>query len=433
MTAGRNAQRAHAREGSPLAQAAPRPIVVIGLGQGTTPLGPAAAAELDRAELLYGAPRLLAAFAGHPAARLPMTRDLDADAAELSALAGQGRRVVVLADGDGLFFGIGASLAARLPAGALTAHPHVDAVSLAASRFGLPRNTLRTVSAHGRQDLGELWQALSQAELTAVFTDPEHTPARLAAALRQRLGPDGEDRFEVFLAQRLGQPDERTSRLSLAQAAHVEAASPNLVIFRRKRPFEPIVLGRHAADYGAPAQPVTKPLVRSAILSALRLTPGLTLWDLGAGSGSVSIEAWPLLAPGRILAVEADPARAERLRANVARFGALGVDVLAGDMDALLPDLPTPERIFIGGGLSGPTARDIVDRALERLAPGGILVAATVLLESLFALIDRRHALSDFTAEILQIGVSRSTPLGAGLRLTPENPVFLVCLQKGSL
>ena len=200
-------------------------------------------------------------------------------------------------------------------------------------------------------------------------------------------------------------------------------------------------LYRHAAGL------ITKWPVRAAAIAALRLFPDATLWDLGAGCGAVGIEAASLLTRGQVLAVEKNPERAAMIAENAARLHAFNVETVLGEMPGCLENLPSPDRIFIGGGLGpGPDQADrgvkaqrprsrkvggdaVLREAVKRLIPGGRLVVAAVLLSTLES---ARRALTDggLTVAVDQIQVATGAPLAGDTQLKAHNPVFLIRADK---
>jgi precorrin-6Y C5,15-methyltransferase (decarboxylating) len=167
--------------------------------------------------------------------------------------------------------------------------------------------------------------------------------------------------------------------------------------------------------------------VRLAALGRLQPKNGHTLWDIGAGSGSLSLEASLVIREGRILAVERDESRAAQIETNIVGTGAFGVEVILDTAPACFQRLPDPDLIFLGGGAG--QGHYLLDEAWSRLRPGGRLVASLVLLGSLQAVLDWARA-KGLQPELTQIQVSRSAPLQGDLRLAARNPVFLLSLDK---
>jgi len=172
---------------------------------------------------------------------------------------------------------------------------------------------------------------------------------------------------------------------------------------------------------------ITKAEVRAVVLAKLELYPGLVLWDLGAGCGSVGLEASLLMPGGAIIAVEQDPERAGQIRANREKFAAKNLEVVCGRAPECLANLPTPQRVFIGGG--GKDLGDILKIALARLDRGGKVVLTAALLETLET---ARTVLSNagWETEVVQLQVSRSQPLGDGTYMQALNPVWIVTAYK---
>jgi precorrin-6Y C5,15-methyltransferase (decarboxylating) len=400
------------------------PIAVVGLGIGAPQLAPQAAAAVARAELLVGGARQLAALADHPAERLPIAGPLSPVLDAVARAVDQGRAVAVLADGDPLHFGIGRALLERFGPGRLTFFPNVTAVAAAAARLGRPWQDLPVVSLHGRNDYGPLFAALARHGQAAVLTDAGNTPAAIAAAVAERAG----DRFALTVLEELGLPGERVRRLGLEQAVAATFSPLNVVILEATRPPE-VVPGLGLADDALlrPDAVYTKAVPRAVALAALAPRPGDVVFDVGAGVGTVAIEAATLNAGGPVFAVERDPGRHALLVRNIRRTGALTVVPVLGQAPEVLAGLPDPDRVFVGGGLSAGPA--LLDHLAARLRPGGRLVVAAVLLGSIEA---ARTALArpEMTLSLVQVQASRAAPLAGDWHLRADNPVCVLTAVK---
>lgn len=400
------------------------PIAVLGCGIGRPTLAPEAAEALAGAAVLVGGRRLLDAFPDHPGRRIPIAGPLAAVCDAASAARQAGESVAVLADGDGLFFGIGKTLLARFGPQALRFHPNVTTVAVACSRLGRPWDNLPVVSLHGRSDATPLFAALARHGAVAVYTDAANGPAGIAAALLHR----GGDAFAMTICENLGLPGERIRRLLLPEAAQVQTAALSLALIERTAPpAVPLHLGLADDALARDDAVFTKAPARAVSLAALAARPGHVVWDIGAGTGAVALEASLLNAPGPVFAVERDPARQAHLAANVRRTGALTVcPVLAAAPDGL-EALPDPDRAFVGGGLSGNPG--LLPELCRRLAPGGRMVVNAVLLGSLASALDvlAAHGLE---VTVTQIQAARAMPIARDLRLAADNPVFIVTAAK---
>jgi len=391
-------------------------IAVVGITDaGASSLGPEARELVAGAALLCGGERHLAFFPDHSAERLVIKSNLDG---LVRRLEGETRPAVVLASGDPLWFGIGVTLQERLSPDRIRVVPNVSALQLACARLGIPWHDAAPLSAHGRP-LETILPAALRARTAVVLTDPSNTPGAVAAALL-RAGSD-DARADVF--EHLGGPDERHFSGRLSDLAGRAFAALNLLVVRRAAEPRPIPLGLPDGAYAHRGGQITKAEVRAVSLSKLRLHERSTVWDVGAGCGSVAIEAAALTPSGRVFAVEHDSSQIEFLRENLARFGAGNVCLVEGAAPAALTGLPQPDAVFIGG--SGGLLVPVADAVAERLPSGGRLVANLVALEHLAGLPDSLQA-RGWEVEVTQVAVSRSTATAGITRLTALNPVFVV-------
>jgi precorrin-6Y C5,15-methyltransferase (decarboxylating) len=232
--------------------------------------------------------------------------------------------------------------------------------------------------------------------------------------------------------ERLGSPLERVAWLPLEDAARERFAEPNIALLQRipageaGGPARPC-LGLEDGEFDHPAGLITKGEARAVAIARLRLRPDHCLWDLGAGSGAVAVEAAAIVTRGPIVALERDPQRCARIRENRRRFGVVNLEVVEAELPAGLDGLPRPDRIFIGGG--GRRLPAILRRAAAALAPGGRIVVNTVLLESLQR--GRRTlAALGMHPETLLLQASHGRAMPWGERLAPENPVWILSGQK---
>lgn len=397
-------------------------IEVIGLGLGPDDLTPIHRAVIDRAEILVGGRRLLEMFPDAAAEKKAIGRDLEEIIAYIRRRMAR-RSIVVLASGDPLFYGIGAKLVSAFGPERVTIHPNVSSVAAAFARIKEPWGGVRVLSVHGRDDAGELFRTLAQEGRAAVLTDPGHTPAWLARRVLGKLGAG----FRLAVMEALGSASERCGWYSLAEAAAREFREPNVVLLQRTAAAStargPLTLGTPDEEFEHERGLITKSEVRAVALAKLRLSPGLVLWDLGAGCGSVALEASLLLGNGRVVAVEKDPRRIEQIKANARRFGVRRLKVVQAVLPDALKGLPRPDRVFIGGG--GRDLAPIISEAVRRLRPGGIVVVNAVLLQNVHAAEAALRRLG-FAAETAQVQILRSAPMPWGERLEALNPVWII-------
>ena len=387
------------------------PVAVVGTVGGRV-FGPAAQALVDGAHVLFGAGRHLAQFppVDDRQVRVEVAGPIDEVVDQVGEHRRAGRTVCVLASGDPGFFGIGRLLSSRFGSTALDIQPAPSSVSLAWAAAGLPWDDADVVSAHGRSLAAVIPIALASPKV-AILTDPSSPPGVVCRVLLDRgCGPR-----LVVVASRLGERDESIVRTDLAAAAD-GAFDPLSVLLlidpHHESPQPSISWGGPEDAFGHRAGMITKSEIRAVVLAKLALPNRGVLWDVGAGSGSIGIEA-ATVAPGlRIVAVERNATDAARIGENAAAAG-VGVEVVVGEAPGALVPLPDPHRVFVGGG-----GIEAVRAGWERLSPDGVLVATFVLLNRA---LEARNLLGD----LVQIQVNRAVPIGGGVRLESLNPVFV--------
>lgn len=400
------------------------PIQVVGLGMDSESLPDLHSGIIDSAQVLVGGKRQLAQFDDHPAYKIPIVSPLEDVFAEIAKCDGAGQEVVVLADGDPLFFGIGTRLVDAFGPDQIYFYPNISSIQAAAARAKVPWQQIVPISLHGRDDYRPLFNALRENDWVAVLTDDRSIPSSIAQKLLDR----GADWFALWVFENLGGEDERFDRYPLAVAAEKSFSRLNLVLLERVGRSEmPLCMGMPDDSFVSDKGLITKWPVRASGIAALRLAADNVLWDLGAGCGSVGIEASAVLSGGEVYAVERNGNRVAMIRENRKRFGALGVQVVHGTLPGCLNDLPDPHRIFIGGGLGKDAT--LLDVVCPRLLPGGRLVIHCVLLGTLDRA--RQYLLEiGWRVEIAMIQSATSSPLAGDLRLEGLNPVFIIGAEK---
>lgn len=412
-----------------------QPIHLLGMYPGSLGITDRARDILQHAQVIAGGKRLLAALGRcctgeapiRPEKFIPIGRDL-AEGLRRIEHAARSQRVVVLADGDPLFYGFGQRIIEALGAENVVILPNLTTLQVAAARLKLPWQSICTVSLHGRSDAHPLFAAIARHDTVAVYTDAQNTPAVIAQALLQR----GAEEFTLTVCEDLDTPQERIRTLAL-EAVWDETFSPlNLVLLRRSfLPETPLQLGIPDHFYFHENALITKQAPRAVGLSMLGILPDSTVWDIGAGCGSIAIEASHLAWQGRVVAVEANRRRVGMIRENIRRFGAWLVDVLHAEAPACLAGLPDPDRVFIGGGLGGreDSAHAILETVCGRLPHGGRLVAHCILLETLHRAKQYLEA-QRWNYGVTQLSAATSDKLAGDLRFKAQNPVFILWAEK---
>lgn len=413
------------------------------LDDGDASLGRAALAHVRAAQLVIGGARTLALFEAHlapGAQRRDLTGALSRVPEWIRTAQADGLRVVVLATGDPLCHGIAAYLASRLCIEAIEVLPNVSTLQLACARLGLPWQDMRIASVHAR-DAGEwvpgatpahglyaLRQDIGRHDRLAVLTGPDNTPDRIA---RMLVAEGLADDFGMAVVERLCRADERVvAGPRIAALADLRFADPNVVLLWRTRlRAAQVLFGRPDAGYEQ-RQPdkglITKNEVRAVSLARLQLREDSVVWDIGAGSGSVGLEAARLCARGHVYAIEKNVDDVAIVGRNRLAMG-IGNHTLAhGKAPEGLDDWADPDAVFIGG--SGGELAELIAQVLRRLRPQGWLVMNFVTIENLAVAVEALKA-QGAAWDVLQLQASRSKPILHMHRLAAENPVWIVCAQ----
>jgi precorrin-6Y C5,15-methyltransferase (decarboxylating) len=407
----------------------PPTVVLVGLGMGRDDLSVRALHWLERAEVLAGGKRHLDLFPEFGGERLPLDSPLEQFLERLKSISQQ-RRAAVLASGDPFYFGIGRRLVAALGRERVIAFPNITSIQALFARLGEAWENVRVVSLHGgvRSPQPADWLRAAQASSSvALFTDPHHHPGWIA---QQLLDAGMQDR-SLIVAENLGLPTENIRRLSLEEAMSESFSPLNIVVITSESPrgttqsanTDLPVFGLSESAFEHDAGMITKLEVRAVVLAHLQLKPGLILWDLGAGSGSVSIEAARITPLKQVIAVEKSLRRYEALVQNVRNLGFSEVQGVLGKAGDVIGRLPDPDRVFVGG--CGEELGEVLQQVAERLRPGGRVVQTAVTLDTL------ETARSFWWGKPVELGitqlqVSRSVAIGENLRLEALNPIFII-------
>lgn len=418
-------------------------VSIVGiLDDGWAGLSDAARCRLASADFLLGAARTLELVRPHLAAGCElraMDGALTQTPAWITAALAAGKAVVVLATGDPLCHGIATFLLGRLGRDGVDILPAPSTLQIACARWKKPWHDVAIASCHGK-DAGEwdvgatpdhglypLMRAIALNRRVFAFMSPENDPARLARAL---LTAGCGDDAKLSVAARLLLPDEAIHvDLSVAAAAGMRFAEPCVVLVERDADAAPR-FGLEDFEYlqRMPEKGlITKQEARVLSLAKLRLKPDAVVWDIGAGSGSVGLEAARLAPLGHVWAIEKNPADAAIARANAAHLRAGNYTLIEGKAPDGLDAWPNPDAVFIGG--SGGELAELIRLALARLKPGGRLVMNFVTLENLATATAALKA-AGASWEVVQLQASRSQPILDMQRLAAQNPVWIVTASK---
>jgi len=408
-------------------------IQIIGIGDdGLEGLTSAARELIKRADLLLGAEHTLALVPSFAGERMIAGANLQRVVERIAAAGSQ--RVVVLVSGDPLFYGLARYLCEQLGKDRFEVMPHVSSMQLAFARVkeSWEDAYLTNLANH---PLDQVVEKIRTAEKVGLFTTEQTSPSAVARELLARKI----DYFSVYVCENLGSPDERVTQGELAELLDETFAPLNVMVLVRKpdmpdRPSERI--GRRL--FGNPDEAflqskpkkglLTPAEVRSMALAQMDLGVRSTVWDIGAGSGSVAIEAAQIASQGTTYAIEMDPEDHALIRSNADKFGVINLVAILGRAPDAWTNLPDPDCVFVGG--SGREIGRLADLAYDRLRPRGRLVANVGGIENLsdlHATLERRAG----DVQVWMINVARGTYQLERVRFDALNPTFLLAVVKG--
>ncbi len=407
-------------------------VRIIGIGNGGLEgITAFARQSIEEADLLIGADNTLARIPEGKQQRLVVGNDLQV---ALVAVAERGnQKTVVLASGDPLFYGVARFLCDRLGKDAFDVVPHVSSMQLAFARVKESWEEAYLTNL-ATQPLESVLERIRVVDKVGLFTSDEATPALVARQLLAR----GIDYFFAYVCENLGSPDERVTQGELAEIAEMSFSPLNVMILVRKpdmpdRPSERIgkrLFGNpdEAFLQSKPKQGLLTPSeVRSLALAEMDLGPASVVWDVGAGSGSVSVEAAQIASTGRVFAIEMDADDHRIMVANAQRFGTQNLTPVLGRAPEAWSKLPDPDAVFIGG--AGRDVAPLVEAVFARLRPGGRIVVNVTSVENV-ALVHaalHRHVPD---VKVWMLNVARGTYQLERIRFDALNPTFVLAAVK---
>jgi precorrin-6B C5,15-methyltransferase / cobalt-precorrin-6B C5,C15-methyltransferase len=400
----------------------PQKIYLVGAGiTGWEGFGNKALEVIGKADVLIGHQRHLDIFPDFRGEKRPL-EDLSV---MLDFLRNTDKRVVVLGSGDPNFFGVGRFLLRNLPKERVEIFPNVTSIQYAFARIKEPWDDAIFVSVHGR-GLKPAIDRIVAAEKVAILTDGVNTPAAIARELIAR----GAEGYEAWLCEDLGLPTEKFTRTDVRGLAELTASSLNILILIKS--WEPSlvhypVIGIADEEFATAKKLITKQEVRAVTLAKLQLQDDLVMWDIGAGSGSVSIEAENLMPNGRIFALEKNPQYLVFLKENLKKFAARNIVLVEAFAPEGIDDLPDPDRVFIGG--SGGMLEEIIEAVDRRLKPEGRIVLNAVTLDTLTKSVEflEDHG---YGVEVTCVNIAKTRDLTEYKMFDAHNPVYIISASK---
>jgi precorrin-6Y C5,15-methyltransferase (decarboxylating) len=342
------------------------------------------------------------------------------------------RAIVLLASGDPMFFGIGRRAVKEFGREIVEILPDLSSIQVAFSKIKEPWDDAFLMSLHGGPDpekrrrlpyeINDIPSLLQQYDKIAILTDRENNPSEIARVLNR-------SEIIMYVCERLGYDDERIIEGTHEEIASMTFREPNVVIIKRSAPSpqsSATAFGLEETEISHSRGLITKDEVRAVAIHKLRLPQKGIFWDIGAGSGSISIEVASLYPELKVFAIEKNQEQVNHIRENKKRFNALNIEIISGEAPDALIDLPAPDRVFIGG--SGGRLEEIIG-FMDALNWSGIVVINATTIETANAalrlLMDR-----DYIVDGVQVNASRFKILANKTHLSALNPVFIIRSEK---
>ncbi|MBI3398955.1 MAG: precorrin-6y C5,15-methyltransferase (decarboxylating) subunit CbiE [Deltaproteobacteria bacterium] len=426
-------------------------IYIIGIGiEGKASLSRWALKLIEKATLLIGGRRHLACFPEFQGRKVVIGSNLDEVAKRIqegSKVKGQGskKNIVVLASGDPNFFGIADFLIKKFGKKAVKIIPNVSTMQEAFARIKENWNDARFLSLHGRVATGfslrnqksgvksqreNIIAEISRFNKIGIFTDPENTPSQIAKVLLER----GIKDYKAYVCEDLGTAKENITQGTLFQIVRKKFLPLNVMILIRcqgsrvkGQEISWYSLGIPDSEFSYSRGMITKEEIRVISLSKLKLKQDSIVWDIGAGSGSLSIEAAMLANEGKVFAVEKDAARIKHIEKNKKKFKVANIEIIHKNAPDGLKKLPTPDAVFIGGG--GEDISRILTVCSKKMRCGGSIIVNAITLETLKTAADFFNKV-DWNTETVSVNIAKAKDV-AGLHLfNAYNPVFIIVGEK---
>jgi precorrin-6Y C5,15-methyltransferase (decarboxylating) len=420
-------------------------LIVVGIGY--KPLGKKASDALAGADIVLASRRLVEVFRKYEEfsaveGKMRVINNIE-ETMSAAREAAESKAVVLLASGDPLFFGIGRKAMEVFGKDAVEIIPELSSMQVAFSRIGEAWDDAFLMSLHGGPDplkrrrlpytVDDLPLLLEKHGKLAVLTDRENNPSLIAGVISR--SPDVYSMSPMLhVCEKLGYDDEKITSGRPEQIAGITFQDPNVVIIIASRearmtgnaerkdsaPFFGLTEGEISHSRGL----ITKDEIRAVAIHKLKLPEGGVVWDIGAGSGSVSLEIARLCPGIRVFAVEKDSEQLVNIRRNRITFSALNIEVVEGDAPPALESLPAPDRVFVGG--SGGMLEDIIQHVSRSMvSASGIIVINVTKIDSLHEATEALRR-AGFTVDVSQVSVSRTRAAGEGEYLSALNPVFVI-------
>ena len=394
---------------------------------------------IQNCSILAGSDRLLKKFPNYQGKKVIFNK-LSQNIEDLKIYYHNGKDITILATGDPLFFGIGRLLLQHFSGEDLDFYPHLSSIQLAFNKLKIPWQDANIITLHGR-DLEQLIPLLKKGKNKIfILTDTINNPSAIASLYLSLNLPSY---YNFYICENLGSDIEKISSFcnqeeinNLTQLKQNFSSLNVVILIRQELKQKEINLknlpliginDENFLSFSDRPGLLTKKEIRLNILGQLHLQPHQIIWDIGAGTGSVSIEIARLTPTASIYAIEKTAIGISLIQQNSQRFQVYNIIPINGEAPAILSELPNPDSIFIGG--SGGNLEEILEFCCKKLKINGILVLALTTLEHFYQSLNYLKE-NNFEFKILNLQISRSIPINNLTRLSPLNPINLISVKK---
>ncbi len=405
-------------------------LYVIGMGPGAKGLVHPAADELiGNCDVLIGGRRNLEPYSHLAKEKVVIGNNLDEIYRYIRGNV-EKKRIAVLASGDPGLYSIMTSLKENLPETAMEVVPGISSLQYLCSKLQLNWNDMVITSVHGRQE-SQLYGIIKSGRKTAVFTGGEQSPD----AICRKMPELGLENALITVGENLSYADEKIISGTPEEIGKMHFGSLTLMIVQHRDKTDSVPAGWKYSTPGIPDNlffrgdiPMTKEEARSVALSKLRLKSDSRVLDIGAGTGSVSVECGLICSSGQVYAIEKEQEGIGLIEKNARKFGVKNIRIIHGEAPSVLDGFPQPDRIFIGG--TGGNMGEILDWTCRKCTDVRV-VANTVTVESTYEVLEGLKSRGFCNIEIVNLSVSRGREAGGKHLMVAANPIYIISADKG--
>lgn len=398
-------------------------VNIVGIGPGNPELLTGAAIKaIKESNILIGDKRMLAAFA--EADKKIYDTIKTADIVEIAASANPEKDVLaVLVSGDVGFFSLAKTISGKLPDCECVRYCGISSLVYFAAKLQMSWDDAKIVSMHGRKQ--NLVAAVAENKKVFSLTGGEHTPQMLCAQLCEH----GLDDVQVYVGENLSYPEEKITVGTAAEISkqNFPSLSVMMVINEQAAKYQPVVHGLADELFTRSKVPMTKQEVRSVSMSKLMPKATDKIYDIGAGTGSCSVELALLANKGQVWAFERNPEAVALIHKNKDLFGIENLEVIVGEALENIKNMPAPDCVFVGG--SGGDLCEMLDIIYAKNSDCRVVINA-ITIETLAEVADYYKKHQDYSLEIVNVCVARSRKLGSYNLMMAQNPVYVMTALK---